>query len=185
MRRRERVVDVNVAERGELRDELRIVVLLALVEAGILEAEDFALPHGGDGSLRSFADAVRCERHRPVEHPGNGRDQRLQRLLRIKSFRTPEMRQQDHLAALVGNFPDGRSRARDAGRIGDLAVLDRHIEVDADQHAFAPDIGLIERAKHGVFVRSTSPSPPRCRSSGWRSPIRCRTTPSPAPACRR
>ena len=34
-------------------------------------------------------------------------------------------------------------------------------------------------------VKSTSPSPRRCRPCGWRSPIRCRTTTaSRAPACR-
>ncbi len=31
---------------------------------------------------------------------------------------------------------------------------------------------------------AASPSPRRCRPCGWKSPIRCRTTTSPAPACR-
>ena len=58
------------------------------------------------------------------------------------------MREQDHLAALVGDLADGRRYALDAGRVGDLAVLDRHVEVDAHEHAFALDVGLIERAEH-------------------------------------
>src|SRR5215470_20294613 len=108
------------------------------------------------------------------------------------------MGKQNHPAALVGNLADGRSRALDAGRVGHFAVLDRHVEVDAHEHALALHVGLIERAKSshrrgnivakvpepGVTFRSIFPSQPWYRPCGSRSPIRCRTTTSPAPACR-
>ena len=64
-----------------------------------------------------------------------------------RPFRPAEMREQDDLAALVGDFGDGRRDALDAGRVGDLAVLHRHVEVDAQQHALALDVGLIEGAE--------------------------------------
>ena len=60
------------------------------------------------------------------------------------------MRQQDDLRALVGEFQDGRRDALDAGRVGHLAVGDRHVEVDADQHALAPDVAdPVERLECG------------------------------------
>src|SRR5262249_46255255 len=41
----------------------------------------------------------------------------------------------------------------DAGRVGDDAVLDRHVEIGAHQHALAADLEIVERAKfrHRTF----------------------------------
>src|SRR4029077_18910715 len=64
------------------------------------------------------------------------------------SLGTSEMGKQDYLAALVGDLADGRSDALDAGGVRDLAVLDRNVEIDAHEHAFAPEVGLVERAEH-------------------------------------
>ena len=58
VRGREGVVDVDVAELGEFGDERRIVLLLALVEAGVFQAEDVAVLHRSHGLGRGFADAV-------------------------------------------------------------------------------------------------------------------------------
>ena len=75
---------------------------------------------------------------------------RPQRILRIGPLGTAEMRQQDHLAALVGDLGDGRGDFFDAGRVGDLAVLHRHVEVDAQQHALALEVGVVEPTEaHG------------------------------------
>ena len=109
-------------------------------------------------------------------------------------FGAAEMRQQDHLAALVGDLGDGRRDSLDAGRVRDLAVLHRHVEIDAHQHALALEVGVIEGAEAlhdalrlratAIGVRSACPSPPRCRPCGWRSPTRCRTRTSRARTCR-
>src|ERR1043165_3284894 len=66
------------------------------------------------------------------------------------------MREQDHLAALVGDLRDRRRDARDARCIGDLAVLHRHVEVDAHEHALAGEICLIERFE-GRHARPAMP----------------------------
>ncbi len=55
---RKRVVDPDVAERGERGDEAGSFVYLAGVEAGVLEAEDVAVLHRGDGRDRRRADAI-------------------------------------------------------------------------------------------------------------------------------
>ena len=58
VRGREGVVDPDVAELGERGDEGRIVLLLALVEAGVLQQQDVAGLHRGDRGLGLVADAV-------------------------------------------------------------------------------------------------------------------------------
>jgi hypothetical protein len=204
MRHRERVVHEDVAERGELIDEGGVVAFFPGVEARVLQAQDIARLHRIDRRHGRCAHAIIGERHRPFEHLRNRRRQRLERLGRIASLRTSEMGKQDHFAALVGDLADGLSDALDAGGVRDLAVLDRDVEIDAHKHAFAPEVGLIERAEHDyrpgravsthtiatvnqssrVGVRSACPSQPRYRPCGWRSPTHCRTTTSPAPACR-
>src|SRR3989442_113972 len=156
-------VPLPASERGELRDEAGIVALLARVEPGVLQAQDVARLHGVHRGRRPFADAILRERDRPLEDGRDRRRERLERLCRIGPFRAAEMGEQDHLAALIGNLPDGGSHALDAGRVRNLAVLDRHVEVDAHEHAFAPHVGLIERAEHvsGPRVRSCESKPPQ------------------------
>ena len=64
----EGVVDVDVAELGELVDEGRVVLFLRLVEAGVLEQQDVAVLHRGDRLRRPVADAVGGEGDRPLDH---------------------------------------------------------------------------------------------------------------------
>ena len=54
------------------------------------------------------------------------------------------MGEQDHLPALIRNFPDGRDWPLDASRIGDLSVLHRDVEVHPHEHALVVELGLIE-----------------------------------------
>ena len=117
-------------------------------------SSDVAGLHRGDGALGGFADAVVREADMPLEHARDfGRD-RLERLLRIAALRPAEMRKQDHLAALAGDLLDGRRDALDARRVGDLAVLHRHVEIDAHEHALAGDVSLIERAEVRMLMSS-------------------------------
>src|SRR5262249_15426741 len=124
--------------------ETGIVALLAEVEPGVLQAQDVARLHGVHRRRRPFADAILRERDRPLKYGRDRRREQLERLLWIRPFRAPEMGEQDHLAALVGNLADGRSHALDAGRVRDLAVLDGHVEIDAHEHALVSHVGLIE-----------------------------------------
>ena len=107
-----------------------------------------------------------------------------------RPFGRPKCDSRITLRALVGDFGDGVRHAFDAGAVADHAVLDRHIEVGAHEHALALHVGVVEGAEraHGGpgtrGVRSACPSRRRCPPCGWRSPIRCRTTTSRAPACR-
>src|SRR5262249_6351834 len=163
MARRERVIDENVSERRQLRQEIRIVARLARMEASVLQTQDVARFHGFDRGRRSVADAVLGERDRPFENASDGRCQGLERLRGIVPFRTPEMGEQDHLATLVRDLTDGGSGALNAGCVGEPAILNRYVEVDAHEHAFASNIDLVERAEHikGPPGRAAGPRRPQ------------------------
>ncbi len=83
MGRREGVVDIDVAELGHLLDESRVVLFLALVEAGVLEDEDVAIPHFGDGVGGDLPDAVIREADRPLDDFRDGRSDGLQRIFLV------------------------------------------------------------------------------------------------------
>ena len=100
----EGVVDVDVAELGQRGDERGIVLLLARVEAGVFEQQDVAGLHRGDRGFGRGADAVLGEGDRPARRCARRGGDRLQRLLRVAALGPAEMREQDHLAALVGDL---------------------------------------------------------------------------------
>ena len=64
------------------------------------------------------------------------------------------MREQDDAGALVGQFLDGRDDAFEAGVVRDAATLDRDIEIDADEDAFAFDVDVIKGAEAGGHGRA-------------------------------
>lgn len=110
----------------------------------VFQEQHVAVAHFGDRVLGLVADAVGAEMNALVEHVLDGRSDRLQRHVGDRlTLRTAEMGEQDDLGALLGQFADGRRDALDAGRVGDHAVLDRHVEIDAHQNALAGDVGQI------------------------------------------
>src|SRR5256885_11764076 len=112
------------------------------------------------------------------------------------------MREQYDLAAFVGYFGDGRRHALEPGGVGDAAIFRGHVEIDAQQYALALHVDVVEGAEclghfelsgaasttlhhfRDTIAIAISPSRRPCPPSGWRSPIHCRTTTSPAPTCR-
>ena len=82
-----------------------------------------------------------------------------------------EMRHEHDLAgAAVEQEPDRRQRGPDARVVGDAPVLERDVEVDADERALAGDVGALDRARHTRPPRVASRSRPTGstrRSQGW------------------
>ena len=150
MRRRESVIDKDVAERRELFGEVLVVLFLAGMEAGIFQTKNVAVLHRGDRGLGFGADAILGEGDGTLDDARHFGGDRPQRILRVRSLGAAQMREQDHLAALVGQLEDGRRDFLDAGRVRDPAVLHRDVQVDAEQDAFAFDVGVIETAKGGL-----------------------------------
>lgn len=68
----EGVVDIEVAQRGQLRGEGRIVLFLARVEADVFQQGDAAGRQSGDDLGGLIADAVTGEGHRRAQQGGRG-----------------------------------------------------------------------------------------------------------------
>ena len=116
------------------------VLLLALVEAAVLQQHHFA---GGD--IEAAVDPVADHAHRLAEL---GCDMTSATGLRefssenSPSVGTTEVGRDHHLGAGLEAVLDGRHGGGDAGVGGDLAVLDRHVEVGADEDALALEVEI-------------------------------------------
>ena len=151
VRRREGVVDIDVAELGKLLGEAHVVLFLARVVAKVLQHGHLARLQRIDAAPRLVANAILDEMHLRAAHQlGDlGRDRRKRGLWAPLALGTAEMGEHDHLGAAVHELLDGRQHARDARRVGHFAVLHRHVEIDADEHALAPDVEPIDGADTG------------------------------------
>ena len=119
MRRRERVVDIEIPELGQSLGKLRRIRLLAPVEAKIFEEGDLAGPKGGDHPLCFVADAVRRESHlAAADCLFQRRHQRPQRKSRVRrALGAAEMGHHDDLGTAGDQRLDRRRQPLDAGRV--------------------------------------------------------------------
>ena len=169
MRRAERVVDIEVAAVGELAGEALVVRRLARVEARVLEHVD-AL--------------VRQE----LAQPRRDRSHRVLRAVLLR-LRPAEVRADADLGGVpLEQEVEGRQRGADAGVVGDVAVLERHVEVGADEHGLPRDRRVADRAREPRHLRTprrlrrpaaSGRSSRRDRRADSCSPTRCRTTRRP------
>ena len=68
---------------------------------------------------------------------------------RVLALRPPEVRAEDELRRVaLEQELERRQRRADPRVVGDAAVLERHVEVDADEDALARDVGVPNRARH-------------------------------------
>ena len=89
-----------------------------------------------------------AEGDRALDDVGDRRGDGPQRVGFVRlALGAAEMGKKNDLAALAGDLLDGRRDAFDAGRIRYTAVLGRNVEIDAQKHALAGDVGVVERAE--------------------------------------
>ena len=150
VRDREGIVDAKIAERSRACGEILIVVLLALVEAGVLQAENIAILHPATAASASGPRVLR-KSDRPFEDLRHCGRNGFQRILRVQPLRPAEMRQQDHLAALVGELGDGRGDRSIRVTSPTMPSSIGTLRSTRSKHPFALDVGIIEAAKrdHG------------------------------------
>ena len=118
VRRAEGVVHVEIAQRGELPGQRRIVLLLAGPEARVLDESDAAA--GQPPRHRHAGGQVLDELERDAEHPLHVAQDLAQRVLGIRTaLGTAEVRQQDDPRAVLAQIPDRGQRGADAGIVGD------------------------------------------------------------------
>ncbi len=128
VRRAEGVVHVQVAAVGELTGVPLVVLRLARVEAGVLE---HAEPLVGEQLAQQRLDGG-------DRVPGAV----------LVGLRAAEVRADPHLGrAAVEQEPQGGQRGADARVVRDGAVLQRHVQVGADQDGLARDLGVADGAR--------------------------------------
>ncbi|MCY1371498.1 hypothetical protein D9M69_586450 [compost metagenome] len=136
VRRREGVVDIDVAIGCECCDKLRLVLFLALVEAGVFEKQNITVFQRIDCGLCLVANAVFCKVNTMTEHFRQRFDDMLQRVfIGSNAFWTTEMGEQNNLGALLRQFRNSWNDAFDTGEVGYLAASHRHVEVNTNQNA--------------------------------------------------
>ncbi len=193
MGRAEGVVHEQVSSVGELPGERRVVRRLAGMEAGVLEH--------GEAFVRKQLAQPRLDGSHPIGI--------------VVALRPAEMRADDDVhGAPFEQQPQRRQRRPDPCVVRDATVLERHVQVDADEDALSGDVGVADRPRpphlKGAFApdrRDGTSSPNRStwgnpwfphepppstikgasapdRRDGTSSPIRCRTTRTPSPRSR-
>ncbi len=132
MRGAERVVDVHVLSCDQPLDELRVARLLAGIEAQVLEQLDVG---------RELCEP-RADRSHRVPLVGF-------------ALRTTEVAARRDVRAVLGEPLDRRERGSDAQVVDDLAVLEGHVEVRAEQDPLAAQVRKVfeERELHRVARR--------------------------------
>ena len=85
------------------------------------------------------------------------RDRAQRHLGHWLAVRAAEMGQHDDLGPAFGKLGDRRSASLDAGGVGDAAVLHRHVEIGAHEHALAGDVrsSMVWNCVHGRRLSRT------------------------------
>ena len=138
MRRAEGIHHEHIAECRHLAREKITVLLLAGIEAHVLAEERTA------GCTVDAREPVFAQRNRLTEKirqtHGNGRKGEL---LIIDALRRPsEVREDEYLGALIDRVADRGQCSANARIARHLARLHRHIQILADQYAFATQVGI-------------------------------------------
>src|SRR5581483_7677998 len=121
------VVDVDVAAVRELACEARVVLRLPRVEARVLE-------HAYARVGQELAQPPLDRRHAEGV---------------VDTLRPPEVRAHVDLRRVaLEQQLEGRKRGANARVVGDVAVLERDVQVRADQNGFAGDVGFTNGTRY-------------------------------------
>ena len=165
----EGVVHVHIGESGQPACELGVVVGLLLVEAQVLEKEHAPRRQLRRGRLDLGPHAVAHGANLTPEQLGETlRHRREAQLLDDLALGAPEMGTEDHRAAAFEEVGDGRQGGADARVVGDAALLQGHVEVDAHQDALAFH-RVVADGPFGHGCRLPSPRAAGGRSSSTRT----------------
>ena len=140
----ESIGDERVPERGELAREGDPVGLdragLPRIETEVLEHDDLPVGEPRDGGRRRLPDGVRGEGDRAADELAEADRDRRKTVPRVRRpVRTPEVRNDHHAGALVEERIQGWQGRPHAAVVGDPAVGQRHIQIEANDDTLAPE----------------------------------------------
>lgn len=145
----EGVVDVKLGQIGQLAGKRGIVFCLFRVEAHVFQKRDLAVLQRGGHSFGVLAHNVGAQADRPAHKlrktPGN----RRHRILRFKTaLGPPQMGAQNHAGPAADQIADRGQALGDTPVVLYNPILDRHIEITADQHPLAGNLHIL----HSLFA---------------------------------
>ena len=155
----EAVGDERVAELGVLAGELFALLVdlggLTGIETDVLEQGDLALTQGGDGLGGRRANDVGGQRDLHTGKLSEALGDGGQREGGIDlALGAAEVGHDDDLGTGVGEGLEGRQRRADTAVVGDDAVLERNVEVGADEDALAAQVAQGGDGPHEESFRS-------------------------------
>ena len=146
MRRTERVVHVGVEALGELTGERVIVLFLLGMEPDVLEEDDVARRQRAHRLLHAGPDRIGQERHGASQQLAEPLRHRRERQGWIAPLWPPQVRHETDRRAALEQRMDRRQRRADACVVRHLVAVERHVEVDPNEHALAARIEVLDRA---------------------------------------
>ena len=126
------------------------------MEPEVLEEDRLARAHPLDGVLRADAERVAGDRHVPAEELAQPLPDRAQAEPVLDLAVGPaEVAREDHPRPAVEQGHDRRQGGPDPGVVGDLAVGEGDVEVDADEDPLPGGIEVADgQLVHGAWVGS-------------------------------
>ena len=142
----EGIENEDVTIRSELLGDLGIVLLLTLVKTDVLENEDLARLDGGDSLGGLLAIRVGNKSNVKARELSELLGDRLEGKLGLEAsaLRTAEVAHEDDASVVLNEVVDGGQGSLNTGGVANDAILDRHVEVNADENALAVDIDVAD-----------------------------------------
>ena len=136
--------DVTIG--SELLGDLGVVLLLTLVETDVLENEDLTRLDGGDSLSSLLAIRVGNKSNVKARELSELLGDRLKGELRLEAgtLGAAEVAHEDDASVVLNEVVDGGQGSLDTGGVANDAILDRHVEVNADENALAVDIDVAD-----------------------------------------
>ena len=146
-----------VAECSELLGKSFVVFFFLGMEADIFKNENFTVAQGFALAFGTGADTIERKSHGIAEKFLQFFCCRRQGIFQIgAAFGTAKMRSENETRTVLNRKAQCRKRFADAGVVGDHAVLERNVEVHADEDALAAEVEVVDgELVHGVSFQSS------------------------------
>ncbi len=155
----ERIVDIYVGVRGELRGKLRIVLLFLGVESEVLQQDRLACPEALDRILRAHSERVAGYRHvAPKERRDPLAHGPKTKAVLDLAVRPAQMAGEDDAGTLGEQGVDRRQGGSNPGVVGHLAVRERDVEIDAHEDTLSGSVQVADGQL--VHPAAVKPDPP-------------------------
>src|SRR6266542_5309287 len=128
----------SMAQPGELLSKCVVVLLFFLMKSQIFQQKDVAILQPRSPGFSFFANAVCCESNRSAKQTRKMLSHRSKAVfLNPLALRSPQVRSQNYASILPDAIPNRRQGSSNTRVVFNLAFLQRHVEVNADEDAFA------------------------------------------------